>query len=318
VQLASLQPRGHTPPSLGRKIAFGGPLILDQLRSRVHSILFSHLGLAGVERLVPSRLQAPYGVFLHGIEAWKPLTAGQTTTVNRARLRAANSQYTARRVREANPAVCDVAVCPLALLPENGPDKPGPQPTRSETPTVLIVGRMAGGEGYKGHDELIDAWPHVTNLVPDARLVIAGGGDDAVRLRAKAEQAASGRGIVFTGFVDRSALDRLYEDAWVFAMPSRGEGFGLVYLEAMARRLPCIGSIHDAAGEVIDHGRTGLLVDLRDGEALGRAIVALLKDAPLRAGMGEAGWAKVQKEFTFDRFSRTMAALLDERFEGDA
>jgi phosphatidylinositol alpha-1,6-mannosyltransferase len=172
---------------------------------------------------------------------------------------------------------------------------------------------MAAGEIYKGHDELIDAWPHVLSAIPEAELVVVGDGDDAARLRAKA-----GRGITFTGFVHRATLNQLYADAALFAMPSRGEGFGLVYLEAMAHGLPCIGSIHDAAAEVIDHGKTGLLVDLSDREALGRAIVCLLRDPGLRLGMGRAGLERLEQHFTFERFSRNVVSLMNESFGSHA
>jgi phosphatidylinositol alpha-1,6-mannosyltransferase len=118
--------------------------------------------------------------------------------------------------------------------------------------------------------------------------------------------------------VDRSTLDSLYADAAIFAMPSRGEGFGLVYLEAMAHGLPCIGSVHDAAVEVIEHGRTGLLIDLSDLESLGRAIVCLLRDPHLRQRMGHAAAERVERHFAFERFSRNVVSLIEEGFDGHA
>jgi len=146
--------------------------------------------------------------------------------------------------------------------------------------------------------------------------VIVGDGLDAARLREKARRVSSA--ITFSGFVDRETLDQLYEQAAVFAMPSRGEGFGLVYLEAMAHHLPCIGSVHDAAGEVIEHGSTGLLVDLDDPGSLGRALVCLLRDEETRSRMGSAGAERLTRQFSFDRFSRRLVSLLESRMEGPA
>jgi hypothetical protein len=115
--LITLQEQGTVPPSVGRKIRFGALLALDQVRSRVHSIVFGHLGLAGVECFVPGRMRAPYGVFLHGIEAWKPLNAVARYALEHASLRVANSHITARRLATANPGIGAVDVCPLALPP---------------------------------------------------------------------------------------------------------------------------------------------------------------------------------------------------------
>jgi phosphatidylinositol alpha-1,6-mannosyltransferase len=279
--------------------------------------VFAHLGLSHVEGFLPRSLQAPYGVFLYGTEAWKPLPPRTRRRLRAAKVRVAVSEFTARRAVEVNDDIGDIAVVPLALprrkeVPER---QPAPSPDAPDAPIVLIVGRMAVGEGYKGHDQLIDAWPHVAASVPGAELLIVGDGDDRPRLEAKARRLTGGQTIEFAGFVDRPTLERTYERAAVFAMPSRGEGFGLVYLEAMAHGLPCVGSVHDAAGEVIVHGGTGMLVNLDDPEALGRSVVCLLRDAGLRRRMGEAGRQRLRTHFSFDRFSRNLLGVLGSHLE---
>jgi glycosyltransferase involved in cell wall biosynthesis len=107
----------------------------------------------------------------------------------------------------------------------------------------------------------------------------------------------------------------LYRRAAVFALPSRGEGFGLVYLEAMAHRLPCLGSPHDAAKEVIEHGTTGLLVDPQSRSALATAIVELLKNVELRKRLGESGYERLLTQFTFERFQTRFVRLLQDSLE---
>jgi phosphatidylinositol alpha-1,6-mannosyltransferase len=276
-------------------------------------VLFSHLGLARAERLVPAPLRAPYAVFLHGVEAWRRLGPVDRHLLAGAALRLANSNYTADRVREANPEIGPVDVCPLALLPGShaAPSAGG----RPASRMVLTVGRMASGERYKGHDELIDAWPGVIAAQPDAELVVVGEGDDRPRLEERARGGRAGHRIRFTGFVGRAELDALFAGAAVFAMPSRGEGFGLVYLEAMAHGLPCVGSRHDAAREVIADGRTGLLVDLDRPGALAAALIRLLGDEGLRTKLGESGRERLRTQFTFDGFSRRVGSLLEAALE---
>jgi glycosyltransferase involved in cell wall biosynthesis len=94
-------------------------------------------------------------------------------------------------------------------------------------------------------------------------------------------------------------------------MPSRGEGFGLAYLEAMSHGLPCIGSTHDAAGEIVTDEVTGFLVDQTDTAALVDRIARLLADADLRAAMGERGRVRVGRAFTESAFSARLFTHLD-------
>jgi phosphatidylinositol alpha-1,6-mannosyltransferase len=176
---------------------------------------------------------------------------------------------------------------------------------------VVIVARMSSAERYKGHDALLDAWPAVVARQKDAQLVVVGGGDDLPRLEAKARDLGVAGRVLFTGYVDEPGLAAIYGRAAALAMPSRGEGFGLAYLEAMAHGLPCVGSIHDAAGEVIQDGATGFLVDQADIQALADRVTLLLDDEARRRAMGEAGRRLVAERFTAERFAGRLLALID-------
>src|SRR5690606_21951926 len=157
---------------------------------------------------------------------------------------------------------------------------------------VVIVGRMVGSERYKGHDQLLEAWPLVRAACPDARLICVGEGDDVPRLQEKARECGVADAVVFTGFVDDEQKRAIYSRAALLAMPSRREGFGLVYLEAMAAGLPCVASPHDAAAEVVVDGTTGFLVAPDDRDGLASAIVRLLVDEERRRRMGGGGWSR--------------------------
>jgi phosphatidylinositol alpha-1,6-mannosyltransferase len=169
---------------------------------------------------------------------------------------------------------------------------------------------MDAAERYKGHDALLEIWPRVVASKPGARLVFAGDGDDRARLLAKAASLGMAAHVTFTGFLTASSLANLYGKAAVFAMPSRGEGFGLVYLEAMAHGVPCIGSTHDAAREVIDDGATGFLVDQADGRVLADRITQLLGDDGLRRRFGAAGRRRVEEQFSYRQFSHRLVDLV--------
>lgn len=310
-ELVTLLRNGHDRPGAGDKWRFGLQLAGRQVFERPEWILFSHLGLARVERFLPSRWGSPYAVFLHGIECWTPLPPADRAILKAATLRVANSHYTARRTLDANPDIGEIAVCPLAL-PASPAVATGARPSDA-APRVLVVGRLSAGERYKGHEQLLRAWPQVATRIPDARLVIVGEGDDLARLQSLASQL-SPQAVEFRGFLPRAELDREYARASLFALPSRGEGFGIVYLEAMASGLACIASNQDAASEVIVDGHTGILVDPDDSESLGRALRALLENPSRAAAMGEAGRQRVLEMFTYERFRERMVALLREAF----
>jgi phosphatidylinositol alpha-1,6-mannosyltransferase len=294
------------------RMKFGTRLALEQAMGRSSWIFYSHPAVAQVQRFVPPRLRRPYAVFIHGIEVWRPLTIAQHAVLAGAALRLANSAHTADRVRELHPSIGPIEACPLALPDDERAHRPAPAlPVAVGTHAVIIVARVDAGERYKGHDALLDAWPAVRQRVADAQLLVVGDGDDLSRLRAKAATLGLADAVVFTGFVDAPVREALYEKAAVFAMPSRGEGFGLAYLEAMSHGLPCIASTHDAAGEIVSDEVTGFLVDQMDTAALADRIVRLLVDADLRAAMGERGRARVGREFTEAAFSARLLAHLD-------
>jgi phosphatidylinositol alpha-1,6-mannosyltransferase len=320
---------GQNPqPTFAEKSRYALRLAALQASPDIDFILYSHLRLAKPLLGVPRAYRKPYAVFLHGIEAWCGLPPGQRQLLADAELRLANSAFTARRVTAAHPQIGVVEPCPLALpspatlnaaaaafapsaLRRAG-ETAGTAPFegRFGAHVVLIVGRMASAERYKGHDQLIDAWPEIVSHVPDAQLVVVGSGDDEERLRRKAAESSVAGSIVFTGFISAEALARLYSRAALFALPSRGEGFGLVYLEAMAHRLACVGSTHDAAGDVIVDRETGWLVNQDDRHQLADAVVRLLRDEDLRTRMGQAGYRRLQTEFTVDAFARRLVGLV--------
>jgi phosphatidylinositol alpha-1,6-mannosyltransferase len=313
VTLAGEGRDGSFTTTTARRLTFGAELATLQAAGRCDWLFFTHLSLATVQRHVPRLVRKPYVVFLHDVEAWLPLGRTRTGVLRAATLRFANSHFTAHRVEAANPAGGPVIPCPLALPDE----RPRPADPRAAdrwhlgSAAVLIVGRMMQSERYKGHDELLAAWPLVTARVPDAQLVCVGEGDDVERLQQTAHALGVAASVTFTGFTTEAERDALYARAAVFAMPSAREGFGLVYLEAMAARLPCIGSTSDAAGEVIEDGRSGFLVDRTRRESLAARLVQLLTDPPLRERMGEAGRERLRTHFSYETFARRLRGHLD-------
>jgi len=240
---------------------------------------------------------------LCGIEAWVPLGVTQRWALKGSRLTAI-SQHTVDRFKAANAWLkhADITVCHpgLAAAAAAAP-RPGP------SPIALIVARMSASERYKGHDALLEIWPHVVARHPDAVLAIAGDGDDRARLEARA--APLGSHVRFLGRVSDQALDALYRDCAFFVMPSRDEGFGLVFLEAMRAAKPCIGGA-GAASEIIQHGVTGLIVDPADSAELLDAMLRLYAEPETCAQFGKAGRERFLAEFTDRHFQARFARII--------
>jgi len=269
------------------------------------TVIVVHLHLAPAALAFAAR-GASIVAFLCGIEAWKPLTWIQRAALDRADRLVAISAYTRDRFLESNPHFSRrvIEVCHLGV--ENAATI-----VRADgaPPAALIVGRMAADEQYKGHDELIDVWPDIVAAVPGATLRIAGDGDDRSRLERKAATLGLAQQVVFLGRVDEAALQREYASCSVFAMPSRDEGFGFVFVEAMRAGRPCVGA-DGAAREIIADGDTGWIVAPGDAAALRDRLVRLLGEPGAGDAMGARGRARFLQHFTEERFRDRFSALV--------
>jgi phosphatidylinositol alpha-1,6-mannosyltransferase len=248
---------------------------------------------------------------MHGIDVWERARVEQLARLRAADVLLVNSDYTRVRAASLHRGLSRASVCWLATEADELPVLP---PLADHPPTVMILGRIDASENYKGHRELIEAWPRVRKHVDDAQLLIAGDGSGRVALEQLARRSAPDGGIQFLGFVPDAEIPALFRRSNVFAMPSRGEGFGLAYIEAMRFGLPVVASIHDAAPEINLHGVTGLNVDLMRGDALAAALRQLLAEPQLASAYGAAGQRRWAEHFRFarfrERFSEHLAALI--------
>lgn len=295
---------------------FGGnrrKFALALLASGADIRLVDHVGLARIPALLPRSAMNDYVALIHGVEIWNSSRADYLRAARKARSLIANSHYTARKAREYCPDLPEIRVCwpgkdELRMAPHSpNPEQPWEPLGRH---ALLIVGRLAAAQRHKGHDHLIEAMPVVLRQVPDAQLVIAGGGDDRERLQAKAREFGVSQQVRFTGWLSEEQLDLLYTQCAAFVMPSDGDGFGFVFLEAMMRGLPCVGLASGAAAEIFSDGKSGILVDREDREAMAAQLASLLQDEHRRKRLGVSARSRYESEFTGQHFARRFEAVL--------
>lgn len=260
-------------------------------------VLFWHLDLLRLAPLISRRARRV--VFLHGIEAWRRPDL-LTRRVLKDSIVLANSRYTIDRARTYLPSVATAQVVHLGV---GEPGAPGGVP--ADPPVALMISRLDGAERYKGHHEVIAAWPRVQERLPHAQLWIVGHGD----LREELEAAADEHSIRFFGRVTEAEKLRLLEAARCLVLPSRAEGFGLVYLEAMRNRRPCLVGI-DAGREVVNPPEAGLGVDPADEGALVQALIALLSPGEQWERMADAALHRYRQSFTASHFQQRLLAAL--------
>ena len=257
----------------------------------------------------------------HGIEVWEPLSRMRRRALQRATLVLAPSRATADYVISMQGVAPEkVRVLPWGLDPDfdtraSASSESRLPPEFPEGRVILTVGRWLATERYKGMDTLIQAMPRLLLRWPDVQLVMIGAGDDQEWLVNQARDSGVQRHVHFLSGLSYAELSACYGAAEMFALPSRGEGFGFVYLEAMARGKPVIGGAHGGAPEVIRDGVTGYLVQHGDALQLATSLDALLSNPDLAREMGARGRERVEKEFRFSVFAKAFKKILRELCE---
>ncbi len=268
------------------KVAYVRAALHAAQSSRWDLVLCGHLHLLPLAMT----MSAPVVLVVHGIEAWRSGGDRLGTVslakavclrhlVARTRSVVAVSAFTLERFTEwAGPPRGDAVVVPNSI--PDGRFSPGPKPAGLlaryglEGRTVLLtLCRLASTEQYKGIDEVLAALPALQSHLPDIAYLVCGDGDDRPRLEARVRSLGLERFVTFAGYVPESEKADHYRLADAFVMPSRGEGFGIVYLEALASGLPVVAGDSDGSREALRDGRLGVLVDPRSESDLVRGII---------------------------------------------
>jgi phosphatidylinositol alpha-1,6-mannosyltransferase len=249
------------------------------------------------------RPRVSYYLVAHGIEVWRPFSFLERRALLGARCIFCVSEFTRQQLLSRCPLLRGkTAVLHNALDPYLDPISPAI--ANDLPPVILSISRLSIADSYKGIGHLIAALPAVRASIPNVRLRIVGRGDGLRDLQALATKLHLDGAVEFAGFRSDSELREEFENCRLFALPSEKEGFGLVYLEAMAHGRPCLGARSGGVPEVITE-ETGVLVNYGDVPGIATAIVAALQ----RQWSVKSLLERV-RVFSFENFKGRLASLL--------
>lgn len=271
-------------PTKIRSIVFSLMAAFNAIRQRPDLIITTHLNFTPIAYWLKLGWGIPYWTIAHGVEAWniqKPRVKG---ALKNADLILAVSNYTRDRLiqeQKLNPD--QVVVLPNTVNPERF--KIAPKPTyllnrygmSVNQPIILTVCRLCKDETYKSYDPILEALPVITKELPDVHYLLVGKGDDQERILAKVADLRLSDFVTLAGFIPDEELPDHYNLCDVFALPSKLEGFGIVYLEALACGKPALGGNQDGAVDALCGGKLGALVDPDNIEAIAQALIQILQ-----------------------------------------
>lgn len=277
-------------------------------------VLCGHINLLPLAFLAAQLKQAPLWCVIHGVDAWQP---SKSRMVNWVVKRLDGFISVSEVTKERFVAWSGIADNLGFILP-NCYDPtvyfPGPKQQylldRYDLKgkiVVMTVGRLADGERNKGFDEILENLPALVEKIPDLVYLVVGDGDDKGRLQEKATALGIKQRVVFTGFISEEEKPDIYRLADVYAMPSRGEGFGIVYLEAMACGIPTVGSKLDGGREALRNGQLGIIVDPQKPQEIQAGILQALAQ---EKGQIPAGL----EFFSLSSFRQRVSQLLEHIF----
>jgi phosphatidyl-myo-inositol dimannoside synthase len=286
------------------KVAFATAAL--RLGARSDRIVCGHIGQLPVAWAAATiRPKLRYYVVAHGIEVWRRFTLIERMALRRARRILCVSEYTRQQVLNHSRLPPErAAVLFNALDPRLNPTSASP--ASKGPPVILSVSRLSIADNYKGIGHLISAMPAVREKIRDARLRIVGRGDGMPGLQSLVRKLNLENSVEFAGYRSDSELNQDLDGCRLFALPSQKEGFGLVYLEAMAHGRPCLGARSGGVPEVIT-ADTGMLVNYGDIEGIAAAVAsALSRDWATEPLLERA------RMFSYPIFKERLAALLSE------
>jgi glycosyltransferase involved in cell wall biosynthesis len=309
-----------TWPLALRTPIFASQILGHGFWQRPNLIIATHLNFTMAAYWLKRLTGIPYWTIAHGVDAWNIERPALQTALKHADRIISVSGYTRDRLlKEQNLDPTKLSILPNTF--DASRFQIAPKPTyllkryglTAENPIILTVARLDKSEQYKGYDKIIQALPEIRRQIPNVRYILVGKGSDRTRIEQLIAQLNLQESVTLAGFIPDEELGDHYNLCDVFAMPSKGEGFGIVYLEALACGKPTIGGDRDGAIDALCHGELGALVNPDSMEEIATTLIQILQGKYPNPILykPEVLRQKVIETFGFERFKQTLAELIE-------
>jgi glycosyltransferase involved in cell wall biosynthesis len=265
-------------------------------------VICGHVNLLPLAAMLNLKLRARLVLMVYGVDVWDPLSAWTRRCLRRVDAVWTISQITRDLMNQwAGLAVSKYVLLPNAIHLERygAGDPPTALMERwglAGHKVLLTLARLPSFERYKGIDEILELLPALRDVEPTLKYLIVGDGSDRPRLEAKMRSLELQDHVVFAGMIAEAEKADYFRMADAFAMPGRGEGFGFVFLEALACGIPAVGSRMDGSREALLEGELGVLVDPTDPYSVLQGIQTALSTAKgVPAGLAYFSWPRFRE-----------------------
>ncbi|MBD1916325.1 MULTISPECIES: glycosyltransferase [Cyanophyceae] len=274
---------GKFPKSL-QTLVFSLKALAIAFTHRPNLILCGHLNFAPVAYFLYRLLGIPYWVWVYGVDAWNIKNSLQCRALHAAEKVISISGCTRDRlVQEQGLSLSKISLLPVTFNVNRFQIQPKPSYLLDRhclgagQPVILTVARLAGQARHKGYDQILRTLPEIRRKIPDVHYVLVGKGCDKSRIENLIHALQLDDCVTLAGFVPDKEICDYYNLCDVFAMPSKGEGFGIVYLESLACGKPTVGGNQDGAVDALCNGELGVLVDPDDLAEIASTLVEILQ-----------------------------------------
>lgn len=306
-----------------RTPAFAAQILGRGVWQRPNLVISTHLNFTVAAYWLKRLAGIPYWTVAHGVEAWDIQRPALQTALHHADRILAVSSYTRDRlIQEQNLDPSKISLLPNTF--DHNRFKIAGKPTflleryrlKPEQPIILTVNRLCLSESYKGYDKVLDALPQIRQVIPNVHYIIVGKGDARPHIEQLIQERQLQDCVTLAGFIPDTELCDYYNLCDVFAMPSKLEGFGIVYLEALACGKPCLGGNQDGAIDALCHGELGALVNPNDVGEIAKTIIQILQSIYPNPILYQPQILrqKVIDIYGFDNFKQTLSNYLEEFF----
>lgn len=302
---------------------FGLLIFLTAIIHRPAIIICGHVNFGAVAKLLNFFLGIPYIIVAYGVDVGPALSQARIKSLRAANLVITISEWTKQRLMNLRVDPKNIKIISIPAK-DNISFQDKEQKRRKllhrlglhSKIIILTVGRLDSKEGYKGQDKIIASLPILLKSFPNLHYLVVGEGSDKKRLKDITEDLGLSNIVTFCGFVHDDLIDDYYLAADLFVMPSKGEGFGIVFLEAMVAGVPVIGGAKDGTSAALLGGKLGMLVDPDNKDELVKAMFDMLsKTGPELFFDSQKLRKECLSHFSEENFRRSLISFINKAIQ---